>query len=173
MAIKGLAYPKTTWAFEERPVSSAKLNTWDDRIEAGLELAFFLLNQTWGGGNGVVAGAAEYDLKTEARQAPDRTVLVHPGYAFISCCPFKLKQTAESPEVSVPQVHNRIDLVQAALNGWSITLKTGTEAVTPAAPAADPDCIALARLYCRPGMTSIRNTDDGVNGYVIDARTFL
>ena len=45
MAIKGLSYGKTIWAFEERPVSSAKLNQWDDRIEGALEAIFLLLTE--------------------------------------------------------------------------------------------------------------------------------
>ena len=32
MAIRGQMYIKTAWAFQERPVASAKLNLWDDRI---------------------------------------------------------------------------------------------------------------------------------------------
>ena len=39
MAVKGQGYTKTTWAFAERPVASGKLNSWDDRIEAALEVA--------------------------------------------------------------------------------------------------------------------------------------
>jgi hypothetical protein len=173
MAIKGLAYPKTTWAFEERPVASAKLNTWDDRIEAALGLVFFLLNQTWGGGDGVIAGASEHDLETEARPVPGLSVLVQPGYAFISACPFRLTQTTETADVAAPQTQPRIDLVQARLDGWGVTIKTGIEATTPSVPAADADCLALAQLHLRPGMSCIKNSDDGVNGYIVDGREFL
>jgi hypothetical protein len=70
-------------------------------------------------------------------------------------------------------VHPRIDLVQARLNTWGISVKTGTEAASPTPPSADADCIALGRLYLRPGMTSIKDTDDSVNGYIIDVRAFL
>jgi hypothetical protein len=38
---------------------------------------------------------------------------------------------------------------------------------------ADADAIPLARLYLRPGMTSLKDTDDSTNGYIIDAREFL
>lgn len=70
MAIKGSSYTKTTWTFEERPVSSSKLNLWDDRIETALELAFWLLNLAWGGGSGVLRGATSGDLKVEAKTPP-------------------------------------------------------------------------------------------------------
>jgi hypothetical protein len=63
--------------------------------------------------------------------------------------------------------------VQARLNTWGISVKTGTEAASPTPPSADADCIALGRLYLRPGMTSIKDTDDSVNGYIIDVRAFL
>ena len=56
MAFKGPAYVKTAWNFEERPVASAKLNTWDDRIEAALELVCLLLNLAWGGGSRGASG---------------------------------------------------------------------------------------------------------------------
>ena len=56
MAIKGNAYTKTTWAFEERPVASSKLNLWDDRIETGLEMLHFFLGHAWSGVDGVLRG---------------------------------------------------------------------------------------------------------------------
>lgn len=173
MAIKGLAYLKTTWAFEERPVASSKLNMWDDRIEAALELILFLLNEAWGGGNGVVRGATANDLKTEALATPGLSVHVHPGYAFVNTYPFKLAQGTDTVDVAVPAAQNRIDLVQARLETWSVGIKTGTEAGTPAAPNLDSNCLALAHLYLRPGMTCIKNSDDGTNGYIIDARVFV
>ena len=50
---------------------------------------------------------------------------------------------------------------------------TGTEAASPEPPDPEEDCVALAQLYLRVGMSSIKNADDAVNGYIIDARTFL
>jgi len=173
MAVKGLGYTKTTWAFQERPVASAKLNSWDDRIEAALELVHMLLNLAWGGGSGVIRGATADDLKTVATSPPGMTVKVQPGYAFISKCPYKLAATTETVEIPAPTAHPRIDLVEARLDTWGITVKTGTEATSPSPPGTDADCIALSRLYLRPGMTSIKDTDDSVNGYIIDVRSFL
>jgi len=173
MAIRGFGYTKTSWAFQERPVASAKLNLWDDRIETALELVYFLLTQAWGGGDGVVRGAAAEDLKVQATSPVGTSVEVAPGYAFVSQLPYKLAATTQTADVAAPSAQPRIDLVQAALDSWSVMIKTGSEAASPEAPDADSDCIALAQLYLRPGMTSIKDADDSVNGYIIDVRAFL
>jgi hypothetical protein len=173
MTIKGNAYTKTTWGFEERPVASAKLNTWDNRIEAALELCFFLLSQAWGGGNGVVRGATAKDLKVEAKLLPGMSVEVEPGYAFISATPYKLATRTETLEVTKPITHPRIDLVVADLPTGAPRIVTGTEAASPSTPSVPADTIPLASLYLRPSMTIIKNTNDGSNGYIIDQRTFL
>lgn len=173
MAVKGQAYTKTTWAFEERPVASSKLNLWDDRVEAAIELVHFLLNHAWGGGEGVIRGATTDDLATVATATPGLSVEVTPGYAFIAQFPYKLEATTETAMVTPPTSNPRIDLVQARLVSWDVSVKTGTEAGSPVAPDPDADCIALAELYLRVGMTSIKDTDDSTNGYIIDARQFL
>lgn len=173
MAVKGLGYTKTTWAFQERPVAAAKLNLWDDRIEAALELAYLLLNLAWGGGSGVIRGAATYDLKVTASSPASLHVNVKPGYGFISKLPYKLALATDTSDIVAPVSRPRIDLVEARLDTWGVTVKPGTEATSPNPPNADADSIVLARLYLRPGMTSIKDADDAVNGYIIDARTFL
>ena len=173
MAIRGLGYTKTTWTFEERPVASSKLNTWDNRIELALELVYYLLSQAWGGGDGVIRKASTNDLRVEANVMPNLAVTVKPGYAFISRCPYKLETEAVTTTVTPPVVQPRIDLVQARLDSWDVSIVTGSEAASPSAPAPQANCIALAELHLRPGMTSIKNSDDGVNGYIADARTFV
>ena len=173
MAVKGQGYTKTTWGFEERPVASSKLNTWDDRIEAAIALIHFLLNQAWGGGSGVIRGAAADDLDTVATAAPGLSVRVKPGYAFIEGFAYKLGAETETAEVTPPVSNPRIDLVQARLATWDVTVKTGAEGGLPAAPEPDVDCLRLAELYLRVGMGCIKNEDDGTNGYIIDARQFV
>ena len=173
MAVKGSAYTKTTWAFQERPVTSSKLNLWDDRIETALELIYYLLNYAWGGGSGVLRGMATDDLKTVASSPPGMSATVKPGYAFISKMPFKIATATETPDVTAPTSHPRIDLVQARLDTWGISVKTGAEAASPTPPNPDPDCLVLARLYLRPGMTCIKDADDSANGYITDVRAFL
>ena len=172
MAIQGLGYSKTSWVFEERPVSSAKLNQWDDRIEAALELAFFLLNQAWGGGDGVLRGVAAGELAVSATSPVGLSVSVAPGYAFVGGYPFRLAAAVETAAVTPPEAHGRIDLVQADLATWSVSVKAGVESGSPSAPVVDGGAIALAELVLRPGMASIKDSDDGVNGYVVDVRLF-
>lgn len=173
MAIKGRSYLKTSWAFEERPVASSKLNTWDDRIESALELAYFLLSRAWGGGDGVIRKASTDDLEVTATAIPGLSVEVAPGYAFIAGAPYRLAALAATIEITAPTTNPRIDLVQARLDNWDVSVVSGVEAVTPVAPAPDADSIALAELYLRPGMTVIKDTDDSTNGYIIDARQFI
>ncbi|MBI2424974.1 MAG: hypothetical protein HYV27_19260 [Candidatus Hydrogenedentes bacterium] len=172
MAIQGLGYTKTTWAFEERPVASAKLNQWDDRIETALEIVYFLLGKSWGGRSGVLRGAAEHDLKVESTPTPGLSVRVQPGYALINNLPYRLNAITETGTFVVPSLHNRIDLVQACLPNWNIAIKPGTESASPTAPAPDSGCIALATVLLRPGMSIIKTVDDSVNGYIVDTRPF-
>ncbi len=173
MAIKGNSYTKTTWAFQERPVASLKFNLWDDRIEGALEIAYFLLNQAWGGGDGVLRGATEHDLRVAAKSPASMVVQINPGYGFVSKYPYKLRAAEDSPAITPPITNPRIDLVQARLETWGTGVKTGAENATPSPPGTDADCIPLARLYLRPGMTCILDTDDGINGYITDVRPFL
>ncbi len=173
MAIKGLSYSKTNWAFEERPVASSKLNLWDDRIEAALELLEFLLGQAWGGGSGVLRKATTDDLAVKATSPVGLSVEVRAGYAIINHYPYKLAATTQTVPIAPPVTNPRRDLVQARLGTWDISVKQGTEAASPTAPPPDTDAIALAQLHLTTAMTSIKDTNDGTNGYIIDARTFL
>lgn len=173
MAIQGNAYTKTAWSFEERPVASSKLNAWDDQIEGALELAYLLLNEQWGGRDGVVRGAMTDDLKILASSPVSMAVNVGAGYALISGMPYKQAVQAALPSIATPITNPRIDLVQAKLDGWGVEVKTGVESATPVVPTLDTDAIALAEIYLLPGMSSIKDTQDGVNGYIVDTRPFL
>ena len=173
MAIKGKAYVKTTWAFQERPVASAKLNSWDDRIEAALELVHFLLSHAWGGGNGVIRGATAHNLAPVAAAPPSLSIVVQPGYAFISKLPYRLASPAQTAPVVPPEEYGRIDLVQARLDSWDVSVRTGAEDPVPVAPLPNADCLAIAELHLRPGMTVVKDADDGVNGYIVDVRSYV
>ena len=146
MAVKGLGYLKTTWAFEERPVASSKLNTWDDRVESALELVLYLLNEAWGGGEGVLRVGSGTELKAQALSTPGLSVEVQSGFAFIGGYPFRLTSAVETVDVTAPVTNDRIDLVQARLETWDVSIVTGTESATPIAPIAGTDALALAEL---------------------------
>ena len=173
MAIRGKSFIKTSWAFQERPVASAKPNTWDDRIEAALELLMNLVSLAWGGGDGVLRNAADGDLGVSATSPPALGVRVAPGYAFIERFPFHLEAPAVLGGIVPPVNYPRVDLVQARLDSWDVTLKPGNEAVAPSPPEPDDACLALALLHLRPGMTAVFNADDGLNGYISDVRTYV
>ena len=169
----GNAYPKTTWAHGEQPVASAKLNTWDNRIEAALSLAFLLLHQTWDGVNGVVPVPGLDDLLVGETDPPGMSVAVAPGYALIDGEPFHLAAPVTVGPIAAPSGEPRVDIVQARLTDWAITVKPGQEAASPTAPQADSDAIVLAEVFVRVGATSILDADDSVNGYVTDVRHTL
>ncbi len=171
--MRGKGYTKTAWQVQERPVSSSKLNTWDDRIEQALERAFFYVGQTAGDENGVLRGATSLDLKTTQASPAGRSVVVNAGCALIARCPYRLGSSMATAEVTPPATYPRVDLVQARLDSWDVSVRTGTEAASPMAPEAEANCIALAELHLRPGMVSVKDTDDGVNGYIVDVRAFL
>ncbi len=173
MAMKGMGYQKTEWAYQERPVASSKLNGWDDRIEEAIELVHEMLALAWGGGDGVVRGATATDLEVVATGPPSLTVIVKAGRAFISKFVYKLAGDVTTTSVTVPSSQPRIDLVVARLEGWSVAVVEGSESASPQPPDPGTDEIALAELYLRPGMTCIKDTDDGTNGYITDVRTFV
>ena len=172
MSEKGKAYIPTRWDYGERPVTAAKLNAWDDRVAIALELAYRLINEAFGGGDGVLQNALNA-LQVIALTPPALSVKVLAGYAFISAMPFALKEAVELLPVVAPATHPRTDLVQARLSDWTFVIKEGAEAASPAPPEPDDDCLPLALLHLRPGMASIKNTDDGVNGYIEDIRNLL
>jgi hypothetical protein len=172
MAIKGNAYTKTVWQFQERPVASSKMNTWDDRIESGLELAHENLEVALGGTDGVVRRGATDSLRPHAAAIPALYVEVYPGTAYIAGLPFALDAVTASPPVVAPVSQDRVDLLEARLEDWSIGIVAGSESATPTAPAASADALPLAELYLRPAMSSIQDTDDSTNGYISDVRAF-
>lgn len=173
MAIRGKSYIKTSWAFQERPVASAKFNTWDDRIEAAFELLMNLVSLAWGGGDGVLRNATDGNLAVAATSPPAMAVSVAPGYAFIARFPFFLDSQTVLGGMAAPVSNPRIDLVQARLDSWDVIIKPGSESPSPMSPDPDDECLALAELYLRPGMTAVLDNDDGENGYISDVRKYV
>jgi len=173
MAMKGMGYQKTTWDYQERPVASAKLNQWDENIEEACELVHEMLALAWGGGDGVVRGATDGDLMVVATDPASLTVIAKAGRAFISKVVYKLGNDTATVSVTAPSSQPRIDLVVARLADWSVAIVEGQESGSPEPPDPGSDEIALAELYLRPGMTCIKDSDDGTNGYITDVRTFV
>lgn len=112
-------------------------------------------------------------LKVTAQGTPDLTVRIAAGTCFIAGI-----FTGDSDGVATlsgfaaPSANPRIDIVQIANDG-TITRKAGTENASPTAPTVDANNMKLAEVYCRVGMTSVKNTDDSSNGYITDSRVFV
>lgn len=172
MPEKGFGYARTQWSYGERPVTAAKLNDWDAHIARAFVLAWRLLNHGFGGGDGVVSGLDDA-LQASALIPPGPGARVGAGVAFIGERPFVLGEPVNTREVTPLEEHPRIDLVQARAEDGAIVIKDGAEHETPVAPEPYPDCLPLAYLHLRPAMTVIKDTDDGVNGFIEDARDFI
>lgn len=123
-----------------------------------------------------VLGADDATLKVVAQGTPDMTVSVGAGSCISASQPAGLTTATNSDTVVAPVSNPRIDVVEiacAAKTGLSaINIVTGTEAGSPSAPSVTSGALKLAEIYCRVGMTSIKDTDDSTNGYITDSRSF-
>lgn len=128
------------------------------------------------GADGVVrnyaTGATDY-LAVAATDPVSMAVAVSPGLALVSMNPCELAARYTTPSISAPFANPRIDVVELRAADNTITIVTGVEAGSPSAPAVDTDCLKLAEIYCRPGMTCVKNSDDSTNGYITDGRIFI
>jgi len=111
--------------------------------------------------NGVVQDGG---LQVVATGTPDMYVNITAGKATVAG-DFVALWDAVAIGVTPPVTDPRIDLVQIDQAG-AVTIKTGTEDASPAAPTVDADALELATVYCRVGMTSIKDSDDASNGYI-------
>ena len=127
----------------------------------------------FGGGPGVIPSAVGLsDLEVTAQGTPDMTVNVAVGGAVVDSTLAYLHTTYDTAAMTAPTGNPRIDLVQITSAG-EIEVKTGSEAGSPSAPAADSDALGLAEIYHRVGEMSIKDTDDSTNGYITDVRDFV
>ena len=172
MGMKGMGYQKTQWTYQERPVASSKLNGWDDNVETALELVHEMLALAWGGGDGVVRGAASSDLDVVATSPASLTVTVSAGRAFISKFVYKLGSDTNTSSVTAPSSQPRIDLVVARLNDcFRLEMDDFRAALwsAPFVPSKEQNhspggggLAALSRSLARTCMSSaIRRFEDG------------
>lgn len=63
---------------------------------------------------------------------------------------------------------NRIDLVVYETGTTSLKLRKGTEAASPTTPTPTSGDVVLAQVYCKVGMTSVKDRNDSTNGYITD-----
>lgn len=71
-----------------------------------------------------------------------------------------------SPAMTAPVSHPRIDLIAYDKVAAAIVVKQGAEAVSPSVPQMSGDYIPLAYIYHIVGETSVKDVTDGTNGYV-------
>ena len=134
------------------------------------------LSRSWGGGDVVIEGALDA-FEVVAQGTPDMTVQVGTGMGFVSNRPVELTTAVDTSAITAPVTNPRIDIVQISqytddVQTSGVTTKGGAEAGSPSAPSVDSGCLKLAEIYCRVGMTSIKDTDDASNGYITDSRVY-
>lgn len=143
------------------------------RLAAVLDLLAAMMGAPVGGSvSGVQRTSAGTDLKVVAQGTPGMTVAYKAGAGIVSGEPVSKLADSNSATVVAPVTNPRIDIVEIDQDG-TVSIKAGSEGAVPSAPAVDTDQMKLAEIYCRVGMTSIKNTDDAANGYITDSRTFL
>jgi len=131
-----------------------------------LEDLEYLTGVLTGGTDGIPAwgldGAPDV-LKVVQQSTPDMTVKVKAGVSLIGNEVARLRADTDSATITAPVTNNRIDLVQlkAGTGGLadSVSVKTGTENVSPVAPTVDAGCLALATILLTPSHTAIETAD--------------
>lgn len=61
---------------------------------------------------------------------------------------------------------NRIDLLVLETTGSTLQIRRGTEALSPVAVTPTSGDIVLAQVFCKTGMTAVKDVDDTINGYI-------
>lgn len=64
---------------------------------------------------------------------------------------------------------DRVEWIQPT----GLNINAGAESGSPSLPTASADSITLAEIHCRHSMTSVKDTDDASNGFIVDVRPFL
>jgi len=118
----------------------------------------------------VASGGTSLDV--QAQSTPDMTVKYKSGAGLVSFNLVAQLADSNSGTFTAPTTNPRIDTIQIDTQGVT-TVKTGTEAASPSAPAVDSGNLKRAEIYHRVGSTSIKDTDDSTNSYITDARVFV
>ncbi len=171
---ENLIHTSSMWRYGEVPVASAKLNCWNGNIKDALDLINNLATLLFGGisGDFILDEGTGTELQVVAQDPPGLAVNVMPGFAIVSRCFAGIDTVQAIPDANpfVPPTSNsRIDILVMSQEG-TITVIGGTESANPAVPATPAMTMKLAEIVHRVGETSIKDADDGVNGYIIDTR---
>ena len=136
----------------------------------------YFLSLTTGGGDGIYREVGS-EGEVVAQDPVALKVDVGTMCGWVSNRMARIFSTTESDSVAAPTGGGagdlrRIDRVQFTV-GEGVNIVTGSESATPSAPALESDSMSLALIYCRNGMTSIKDADDSSNGYIVDDRSYL
>lgn len=117
------------------------------------------------GASGIIRRDAADPGNFKVSATTGMVVAVNSGLAFINRKPFKLAADTTLTVVA-PTTNSRIALVQLCIPTYTVSLKYGTQAGSPVAPAADTDCLGIAEVATTVGMTEI------VQGNITDRRVY-
>jgi len=108
---------------------------------------------------------------TQTTGFPTMAVTVAEGIGFVDSVPVALEAVDLTEVMEAPNMYPRIDKV--CIGSDSILhVVEGIEAAAPVALATPTGYLLLATIYHRVGETHIHTVDDGVNGYLTDARVW-
>ncbi|HOE10538.1 MAG TPA: hypothetical protein PLQ35_10055 [bacterium] len=170
------SHSSSLFIYGEVPVSSAKLNRWNANIDASLEAVNLAVSRLVNSDqNAVLDTGCGGSLRVAAQPTPNMTVRILTGVGIIH--PYVVaKTTVETLPgegmIEPPVSASRIDVVYARRDGES-GIVTGAEDSSPVAPGIPTGAMALAEIYLRPGCTAIKESDDGLNGYLVDLRKLV
>jgi hypothetical protein len=109
------------------------------------------------------------ELRVKATATPGMTVHVLAGQATLNGYGLYKSATATSGTITAPSANPRYDIVTLDIAN-TLLIFSGIEAASPAVPATPANHLKLADIYHRVGSTSIQDTDDSTNSYIIDRR---
>ncbi len=111
-------------------------------------------------------------LYPHQQATPNMTLYVEPGIYWIAGARIVFAG-GNSPTFSAPGSNNIINLLVIDASG-TLSIVVGTSGASPAVPTYPKDKIVIAEIYIRAASTSLKDADDGTNGYVYnDVRPFV
>lgn len=167
-------HSSSLFVYGEVPLESAKLNRWNGNLKATLDFLTRNLAVLLGANDSpfIVSEESGDELRVVAFDPPALAVRVLPGAAMVQQSLAGLDAPVTVPngaELPPPSANPRIDAVYLTSAGTTGVV-TGNESAEPLAPTLEGEAVVLAHICWRTGATSIKNTDDGVNAYIVDVR---
>lgn len=106
-----------------------------------------------------------YQTLVQEQATPDMTLKVLPFKVAVN---EKIVDYAggNTSAFTAPVTNPRIDLLVYDTAGSALAIRAGSEAASPSAPAPTSGDIILAEIYHKVGETSVKETNDTINGYI-------